>query len=629
MSGESNLKNAPIDTPTLADGRSQSTAQSSDSELLGTLLDGKYRIIERVGQGGMGRVYKAHHELLDRMVAVKFLHANLLDSEGYVERFRREASVAGSLNHPNAIALFDYGLLEGLPFLVMQYVEGRTLKQVLLNEGAMTLSRIESILTQIGGALAQAHALGIVHRDLKPDNIMLAERSDGAEWAWILDFGIAKPINTPTAPGSVALTRAGMLMGTPQYMSPEQALDQPCDTRSDIYSLGCILYEMLTGDVPFKSSSIVELMYQQVSKTPIPAREFKKELHIPQLVSDVVMKALEKDPTRRVQTVGELVAAFSEAVHAAPPGHFDALETAFSSTMHSAASTMHSVGAAAESKSGRRLIIGGLLAVSLLAGVGAMYEESALPGGSRAPQGVLEPVVNENKPTASAPAAAKALGVIEISFQFFPPSESTSTLAVAPPPLVVPPIEVQSPPPAAVEPPVDSVPEPEPAPVSVQVSEPEPEAVIEDLLSAAAISAQQRAEPRKESKQDAERLYAEGQRLFNAREYGNAAAKFREAILSREKHLGARLSLGASLLRLGKPEQALEHFKIAEAQNSQYPPTIYNLASYYATVGDTERAVEELKRAFTLYPKLRSWPANDPDFDRIRDKESFKALFSR
>ena len=636
MSSDNTLKNQALETPTLAEGR-QMTGHS-DVTLIGTLIENKYRVIERLGQGGMGSVYKAHHELLNRMVAVKLLNSNLLESDDYVERFRREASVAGSLNHPNAIALFDYGLHEGVPFLVMQYVEGVTLKQELLRGGAMSLERIEKILSQIGGALGVAHGLGIVHRDLKPDNIMIAKRGDGTEWAWILDFGIAKPLNGLSATGSAALTRAGMLMGTPQYMSPEQALDRPCDTRSDIYSLGCILYEMLTGDVPFKSASPVELMYQQVSKVPVPVREFNKALDIPQSVSDVVMKALEKEPERRIQTVGELVTAFSAAVRTEPSA-LSAFETAFNSTVNSATSTMHSV--AAQSRKRWPLIVGAFGVVGLVVGGAFLARQPAVDEAEKvAEEQVPETVVPAAKSPENMP-AAKVLSAVEISFTFVPPVNPTPPLGVvATPPSVSEQAQSEA---LVMELPQDAAPAveksdetvaPELPPIEIAPTEVAPsqelsQSVAEDSLSVEAITAERKASPRRESKADADRLYAEGQKLFSARDYQGAAAKFKEALLFREKQLAARLSLGVSLLRLGKADAALEHFKVAEAQNPEYPPTIYNFASYYATVGDTEQAVRELKRAFALYPKLKSWPATDPDFDRIREEEAFKALFQR
>ena len=242
-------------------------------------------------------------------------------------------------------------------------------------------------------------------------------------------------------------------------------------------------------------------------------------------------------------------------------------------------------------------------------------------------------------------AAARSLSAVEISFSFIPPVNPSPPLGapfIPPrgaelgeteaPAAIVPPIEPPPPElPSAEAPPIEEngaaafeagVPVVEPVTAL-------PPPIEADSLSVQAILSESKAVPRKESKADADRLYAEGQKLFAARDYQAAANKFKEALLFREKQLAARLSLGVSLLRLGKPDAALEHFKVAEAQNREYPPTIYNFASYYATVGDVEQAVRELKRAFALYPKLKSWPATDPDFDRIRDDERFRALFQR
>ncbi|MCB0359088.1 MAG: protein kinase [Bdellovibrionales bacterium] len=300
------------------DKQNQSAAarRLGDEPLVGAVLDGKYEIERILGHGGMGVVYQARHTLMGRRVAIKVLHPHLYNSENeeYYQRFRREAQIACRLTSPHTITLFDFGFDEDSPYLVMEFVEGRTLKAVLLEEGPLSLERANLFLQQISHALSEAHSLGIIHRDLKPDNLMICKRSDGTEVVRILDFGIAKPMGLFGDEPSTELTRAGAFMGTPKYMSPEQAQEGAIDHRSDLYSIGVILYQMLTGDVPFDSTSPLELLFQHMNRRPTPMWQFKPELQIPKPVSDIVMKALEKRPEDRYAQIADLAADFDLAV---------------------------------------------------------------------------------------------------------------------------------------------------------------------------------------------------------------------------------------------------------------------------------------------------------------------------
>src|SRR4026208_1450259 len=229
--------------------------EKTGDSLLGQILADKYRIDERLNEGGMGTVYRGTHVLMDKTVAIKVLRPSLAADEKIVARFSREARAASRISHPNAISVTDFGEDEsGLVFLVMEYLSGRTLKHVIREEGPLPLARVVDITRQIGDALNAAHSQGVVHRDLKSDNIMLVDTMTG-DHAKVLDFGIAK-INEPDGKMDSGLTAPNLVIGTPQYMSPEQCSHEgEIDARSDIYSLGVILFEMLVGHVPFSGDS--------------------------------------------------------------------------------------------------------------------------------------------------------------------------------------------------------------------------------------------------------------------------------------------------------------------------------------------------------------------------------------
>ena len=188
---------------------------------IGRVLGGKYQLIAKLGEGGMGAVYRAQHTLVDRIVAVKILHSHLTENETFLQRFHQEARVSSRISHPSAVTLWDFGIEDGMPYLVLEYVEGRTLKDIIATQGAITPERTLEILRQVCGALGAAHALGIVHRDLKPDNIMVTIEPNGNERVRVLDFGIAKDLSRTPGENLALATQAGMLMGTPEYISQE------------------------------------------------------------------------------------------------------------------------------------------------------------------------------------------------------------------------------------------------------------------------------------------------------------------------------------------------------------------------------------------------------------------------
>ncbi len=292
------------DTTTLCPADGVALEKDGDS-LVGTILTGKYRIDARLNEGGMGTVYRGTHVLMEKTVAIKVLRASLAADEKIVARLSREARAASRISHPNAISVTDFGEDEsGHVFLVMEFLSGKTLKQVIREEGPLPLQRVVDITRQIGDALNAAHSQGVVHRDLKSDNIMLLDTVSG-DHAKVLDFGIAK-INEPDGPVDTNLTAPNLVIGTPQYMSPEQC-SQDCeiDARSDIYSLGVIMFEMFVGHVPFSGDSPTMVMMKHLQE-PVPSVLEERD-DLPAAVGRVVARAMAKLPANRYQNVSELV----------------------------------------------------------------------------------------------------------------------------------------------------------------------------------------------------------------------------------------------------------------------------------------------------------------------------------
>ena len=265
-----------------------------------SLLAGRYRIVSPLGSGGMADVYLAEDERLGRLVAVKVLKARLAADDEFLERFRIEARAAASLNHPSIVGVYDRGSADGATFIAMEYVTGESLKQRLRRDGALPQDEAVTIALAVLSALAAAHARKIVHRDVTSYNVMLDE--DGR--VVVTDFGIARM-------GDSALTRTGAMMGTSSYLSPEQAQGRQADERSDLYSLGVVLYEMLTGRVPFRGETDVAVAMQHVSTAPPNPRTL--EPGVSEALAGVAMRALSKNPDDRFQTADEFAAALRKA----------------------------------------------------------------------------------------------------------------------------------------------------------------------------------------------------------------------------------------------------------------------------------------------------------------------------
>jgi serine/threonine protein kinase len=275
---------------------------------IGRIVNGKFRVEALVGHGGMGRVYRARHLSLDRSVVLKLLHPSYSSDPQIVQRFQREARAASKLNHPNSIAVLDFGEAEdGTLFMAMEHLGGRDLARLVAEESPLGEARIVRIVAQVLSALAEAHAQGVIHRDVKPENVMVESRRDAPDFVKVLDFGIAKI--TALGAGEPKLTEVGLVCGTPEYMSPEQAHGAELDARSDLYSVGVILYQLATGELPFSSETPVGFLTKHLSEAPLPPRQRRPDLGISPALDALVAKALEKDPAWRFQTADEMRAA--------------------------------------------------------------------------------------------------------------------------------------------------------------------------------------------------------------------------------------------------------------------------------------------------------------------------------
>jgi serine/threonine-protein kinase len=295
---------------------------TENDRLVGTLVADRYRVGRKLGEGGMGLVYLAVHEGLRKTVALKVLGATARIERESIARFEREAIAAANLKHPNIAEATDFGQLpDGGLYLVMEYVEGVTLRQVLAEEGKLAPARALAIVQQVGAALATAHARDVVHRDLKPDNVIVARASAAAGNATdvvkVIDFGIARLKSETFGGGGTALTTVGTVFGTPEYMAPEQVMAQVVDARADQYALGVLAFELLAGKPPFRTEDVGQLMMMHVG-APVPSVR-EQSPGLPAAVDAVLERMLAKLPEERFGTVAEATAALSAALASGAP----------------------------------------------------------------------------------------------------------------------------------------------------------------------------------------------------------------------------------------------------------------------------------------------------------------------
>ncbi len=266
----------------------------------GTIIDGRYEVISRLGSGGMADVFLAKDQQLQRNVALKLLHRRFAEDPGFVERFRREAHAAAGLQHPNVVGVYDRGDYDGTYYIAMEYLSGRSLKQLIRQEAPLDPIRAVDIVLQLLKAARFAHRHGVIHRDLKPHNAIV----DESDHVKVTDFGIARA-------GASDMTETGSIMGTAQYLSPEQAQGHAVSETSDLYSIGVILYELLTGQVPFDAESAVTIALKHVSEAPTPPTQVNPA--IPPALEEVVLWTLNKNPADRPRTADELITALEAA----------------------------------------------------------------------------------------------------------------------------------------------------------------------------------------------------------------------------------------------------------------------------------------------------------------------------
>jgi len=282
--------------------------------LIGRVLNDRFRILSPLGSGGMGKVYKAVQTPLDRVVALKILNPNFPAEKdpAFKRRFFLEASLTSKLRHPNTVTVIDYGQTEdGIYFIAMEYMEGQTLAEVLAHDKTLPWRRVLDIAQQICRSLREAHKLGVIHRDLKPANVMLLNEADH-DMVKVLDFGLVKSfLVADGAGGDPEVTQNGVFLGSPQYMAPEQARNV-ADPRSDVYSLGILVYQMLTGRPPFQGKDYLEVIFQHMKEAPRPLRETNPTTDVPPEVEAVVTRCLQKDPVARFQSMDEVLEALRE-----------------------------------------------------------------------------------------------------------------------------------------------------------------------------------------------------------------------------------------------------------------------------------------------------------------------------
>lgn len=379
------------------------TEDKAQEPMIGSVIADRYRLVARLGAGGMGEVYKAEHVALRMPIAVKFLHSFASTDREMVARFEREARAVANIDSPHVVKAIDFNRLpDGKLYLAMEYVEGATLAKVLRDCPRLPPQRAYKILRQIGAALSRAHALGVVHRDVKPENVILTTRDGETDFVKVVDFGIARVRSDALGSVSTALTQAGMVFGTPAYLSPEQALGQPVDARADQYALGVVAFQMLTGRLPFGANDTLGLMQQHLMAEVPRVTQFAPEL--PSAVDAVVARMMGKRPSDRFASVESAVAALGAALEGvrmpdAPQEArvhlgITASNTALPALTHASASDTSTAAAgtpAVNPTSGAA--DSGVWTTSAGAGTGAMPPSAGTPA-AYAPTSALTPAVN-------------------------------------------------------------------------------------------------------------------------------------------------------------------------------------------------------------------------------------------
>ncbi|HVK73669.1 MAG TPA: serine/threonine-protein kinase [Kofleriaceae bacterium] len=299
----------------VAPARPDRRLSASNQAWLGKVVDARYRVLEVIGRGGMGVVYKVEHVRMGKIAAMKVLHRDLADDPEVVHRFEREAAAVSKLHHPNTVQVFDFGTANGALYLVMEYVRGQDLGHVVDRDGPLPFARAAPLLTQILGALTEAHELGIVHRDLKPENVLITRTTGGRDFAKVLDFGLAKVIEPGRAPD---VSDRSQIVGTPYFMAPEQIRGDDVDARTDLYAMGALTYRLLTGTYPYDAKSAVGVLTKHLTAELEPPSRRAPSLDIAPEIDEIAVTALAKDPNRRwanaAAMAGAIEATYAELV---------------------------------------------------------------------------------------------------------------------------------------------------------------------------------------------------------------------------------------------------------------------------------------------------------------------------
>lgn len=316
-------RRAPLETSGTPRVEDRSNARPAKNSFVGTTLDDQYEVLSVIGQGGMSIVYKARHIMMKKVLAVKTLLPHLVLHPHSLERFRQESQAASNLHHPNIVTIHNFGFtVEGQPYLVMDYLEGTSLQAVIRRDRYLPVDRACHIFAQIADALSHAHSHGVIHRDLKPSNILLVEQDGDHYFAKIVDFGIAKLL-PQEGRDSLALTQTGELFGSPLYMSPEQCKGEPLDAKSDVYSMGCLMYEALTGKPPLTGDNTLEVLYKHANEVPAPLSTHG--VRVPAKMENIIFKCLAKSSSQRYQRMDTLRDDLLELLHERRQSMFERL----------------------------------------------------------------------------------------------------------------------------------------------------------------------------------------------------------------------------------------------------------------------------------------------------------------
>lgn len=377
----------------------QSPEDAAVDPMIGSIIAGKYEVLSLIGRGGMSQVYKARNKQVGSIVAIKTLKQDLLSDEELFARFCREAKAVQMLTHPNIVTMHEFGVtMDGQPFMAMDYLEGKTLADIIEQSERIGVKRLCRIFTQTCDALGHAHAHKIIHRDIKPGNIMVMDTTNEKDVVKIFDFGFAKLLEKPGRKVQ-ALTQLGDVLGTPLYMSPEQSAGKTLDSRSDIYAVGCVMYEALTGRAPLIGENVLDTMQKQINEKPVALDTVRPDLFIPEPMQAILFKTLEKDPAARYQSMADLRRDLEVLMQAMTgrPG---------SSVKQSDLPGLAKLQGFPEDKKNPLLdAIPWVMAALLVLG-GITYGASALMKNSKT---AAEPVVDSSQPEPAVPSAAKTV----------------------------------------------------------------------------------------------------------------------------------------------------------------------------------------------------------------------------